>query len=347
MLLFALLSRGVTDVGTSSCGDGRLGGQAVEDSSRVGTSSVVYALARLYVVAWVVVSLIAIVGAYRVEAYYSSTDALLPSIVDETGPGMNDPVPRRPPMRGDGPLAPGVAERLVPLALYGLPLLAWYCMPPTTRRSISERRFRWWQVLGIAVLPLFMVVLAVSAIWISLPGQSTVRPVAPSHTSDDAGSGDRRKPLVPYFRLRAPDLTTKTIEGAEWKFIDHEGEVILLDFWAAWCAPCRASMPRLKELAERFAGNPKFRVVTVNLDEEIEDAVESAREFGVPGTLLFEPGVEFENSLARAFRVQKIPHSELITPDGFCRTVDVRSPDLDEEIEAVLAGSYRTPNHRR
>lgn len=105
-------------------------------------------------------------------------------------------------------------------------------------------------------------------------------------------------------------------------------------------------MPRLKELAERFAANPKFRVVTVNLDEEIEDAVDSAREFGVPGTLLFEPGVEFENSLARAFRVQMIPHTELITPDGFSGTVDLRSLDLAEKIEAVLAGSYQTPDHR-
>lgn len=308
-------------------------------------SAVVYALARLYVFAWVVVSLIAIVGAYRDEAYIASHEQFS-SMVDGTEPGRNGPVPRPLPMKGDGPLPPLVADALVPSVLLGLPLLAWYCMPPATRQSISRSRFRWWQVVGIAVLPLFMVVLAVSAIWISLPGQSTVRPVAPSHTSDDAGSGDRRKPLVPYFRLRAPDLTTKTIEGSEWKFIDHEGEVILLDFWAAWCAPCRASMPRLKELAERFAANPKFRVVTVNLDEEIEDAVDSAREFGVPGTLLFEPSVEFENSLARAFRVQMIPHSELITPDGFCRTVDVRSPDLDEEIEAVLAGSYRTPDHR-
>lgn len=68
-----------------------------------------------------------------------------------------------------------------------------------------------------------------------------------------------------------PQLSFQTDDGQEMKLSDYKGQVILLNVWATWCAPCLAEMPTLSEL-QKLKGGQDFQVVTISLDWTAQDA---------------------------------------------------------------------------
>lgn len=65
----------------------------------------------------------------------------------------------------------------------------------------------------------------------------------------------------------APDFTGKTIKGKEIKLSDYRGKVVLVDFWASWCPPCRDEMPKLVKFYNTH-NNPDFQLIAVNIDNK-------------------------------------------------------------------------------
>src|SRR5262245_19818474 len=63
-----------------------------------------------------------------------------------------------------------------------------------------------------------------------------------------------------------PSLELKDLEGRQHRLSDYRGKVVLINFWATWCGPCRDEMPSIQELKNKLAGRP-FVVLAVNLDE--------------------------------------------------------------------------------
>jgi thiol-disulfide isomerase/thioredoxin len=63
----------------------------------------------------------------------------------------------------------------------------------------------------------------------------------------------------------APDFTGKTSDGKEIKLSDYTGKVVLLDFWASWCPPCREEMPELIKFYKKHS-DPQFEMIAVNID---------------------------------------------------------------------------------
>jgi thiol-disulfide isomerase/thioredoxin len=68
----------------------------------------------------------------------------------------------------------------------------------------------------------------------------------------------------------APDFQGKTIKAKEIKLSDFAGKVVLIDFWASWCPPCRQEMPALIEFYDSHK-NPKFELIAVNIDDKREN----------------------------------------------------------------------------
>lgn len=66
---------------------------------------------------------------------------------------------------------------------------------------------------------------------------------------------------------QAPNFDGKTIKGKEIKLSDYRGKVVLIDFWASWCPPCREEMPELIKFFN-LHNNPKFELIAVNIDNK-------------------------------------------------------------------------------
>jgi len=114
------------------------------------------------------------------------------------------------------------------------------------------------------------------------------------------------------------------------------GQVVLVNFWATWCDPCRAEMPELDELAREF-GPQGFRVVAVNLLEDAGRVRRFGDELNLEMPLLLDPGGE----VYRAFGVEGLPSSYLVDRDGIIRDVRlgvVTRRYLESRLPSLLGG---------
>lgn len=105
-----------------------------------------------------------------------------------------------------------------------------------------------------------------------------------------------------------PELGGFGLEGTQ---PDLKGKVVLLDFWASWCAPCKKSFPIMKELQAKF-GSRGFLVLAVSVDEQ-QSAMQSFLKKDPPTFAILRDG---KGRLAEAVGVEKMPTSFLIGADG-------------------------------
>ena len=97
---------------------------------------------------------------------------------------------------------------------------------------------------------------------------------------------------------------------------DYAGKVVVLDFWASWCVPCRRSFPWMNEMQEKYA-DEGLVIIAVNLDNNAIDAAEFLQEYPASFRIVYDS----DKSLAQQFDVQAMPSSFLIDRDG--RVIDV------------------------
>ena len=101
------------------------------------------------------------------------------------------------------------------------------------------------------------------------------------------------------------------IDGGVYQFDQHMGKVVLLDFWASWCGPCRQSFPWMNTMQRRF-GKDNLAIVAINLDAERDDAALFLRD--VPAEFLIQ--YDASGKSAAQMDVQGMPMSYLIDRQG-------------------------------
>jgi cytochrome c biogenesis protein CcmG, thiol:disulfide interchange protein DsbE len=112
----------------------------------------------------------------------------------------------------------------------------------------------------------------------------------------------------------------------------HRGRVVIVDFWASWCKPCRQSIPWLNAMRARYGANG-LTIIGVNVDAERRDADRFLRDVPIEFEVVFDP----QGDLAREFKVQAMPTSYVFDRSG--RMVDTHLGFRDakkEEKEAAL-----------
>ena len=134
--------------------------------------------------------------------------------------------------------------------------------------------------------------------------------------------------LKPWSGGPTPALVLKDLQGAPHDLARYRGKVVLVNFWATWCEPCREEMPSMQALKRKLAGRP-FEVLAVNFAESENKVSEFLRRFPLDFTIVLD-----RNSAARRdWSVKVLPTSFVIGPDGRIRYAVIG--DLDWADEAV------------
>ena len=115
----------------------------------------------------------------------------------------------------------------------------------------------------------------------------------------------------------APDFTLKSSTGENVRLAEQRGQVVMLNFWASWCGPCREEMPLLDGISKKY-GKMGFVLYGVNVEEDNTPAKKMLKDLGVTFPILFDP----ESKLSSLYTVDAMPTSVMIDKKGNIRYVD-------------------------
>ena len=114
----------------------------------------------------------------------------------------------------------------------------------------------------------------------------------------------------------APDFTLRTMAGANLRLQEQRGNVVMINFWATWCGPCRQEMPHLNKLYDKYRA-AGFVLLGVNVDDDARNASEVAVKLGLKFPVLLDT----DKSVSRLYDLSTMPSTVLIDRDGRVRYV--------------------------
>jgi thiol-disulfide isomerase/thioredoxin len=125
----------------------------------------------------------------------------------------------------------------------------------------------------------------------------------------------------------------KALDGSDVDFAKLRGKVVLVDFWATWCPPCMAEVPKLVETYKKLHGKG-FEIVGISLDSDEDELKKVLADKEMTWPQYFER--KEENQLAKKYGISAIPEMWLINKKGMVKIYS-RDQDLAEEVEKLLA----------
>jgi thiol-disulfide isomerase/thioredoxin len=142
---------------------------------------------------------------------------------------------------------------------------------------------------GLLLIALF----GVALLWVAVGSPRRVGQQTAAGAGD-AGSGDSDKISLQFFRkpVPAPVLVAKDLDGRDVVLASFRGKVVLINFWATWCPPCRAEIPDLVQLQDKY--RDQLQIIGVSEDEAPAEAVKrfaEARHMNYP-TVMAAPGID-------------------------------------------------------
>jgi thiol-disulfide isomerase/thioredoxin len=135
-------------------------------------------------------------------------------------------------------------------------------------------------------------------------------------------------------RVPAKDFEFVDLAGKKYTLSDFKGKLLLLDFWASWCGPCKAQIPAMKELEKIYAGR-EIVFASVSLDNQKADWIKGVKENNLHNLVLYAEGA-FRNPFPLAYGISSIPRFMLIDADGKIITDNMPKPDKKEEVMALI-----------
>jgi len=121
---------------------------------------------------------------------------------------------------------------------------------------------------------------------------------------------------MPKIGSAAPDFALKGNSGKNLKLSEHRGEVVMINFWATWCGPCRQELPLLNSLHEKYR-KAGFTLLGVNVDDRPDAALSMRKKLGITFPVLFDS----EKRVSRLYDVNAMPSTVLIDRDGKVRYI--------------------------
>lgn len=130
----------------------------------------------------------------------------------------------------------------------------------------------------------------------------------------------------------APDFTLKSRDGSNLRLSELRGQVVMINFWASWCGPCRQEMPLLDALYQQYEPLG-FTLLGVNVEQDVADAERLLKDAPVNFPVLYDP----DNAVTKAYDVVAMPSTILVDRDGNMRYVHHGyKPGYEDDYQAQI-----------
>jgi peroxiredoxin len=139
--------------------------------------------------------------------------------------------------------------------------------------------------------------------------------------------------LAAQQKKLAPDFTVTTIDGSKVTLSELKGKVVILDFWATWCPPCRQEIPGYVELKKKYG--KKIEIIGISVDRSVDPVKEfyKKNKINYPVAMATRDILESYNSI---YRLQYIPTTFIIDRDGYIRDIKVGFVSKSEFEKSIL-----------
>lgn len=139
----------------------------------------------------------------------------------------------------------------------------------------------------------------------------------------------------PPLGAASPDIVLPTPAGEVIKLSSLKGKVVLLDFWASWCQPCRYSNRQLQSLYKEYNGKG-FEIFGVSLDQNKDAWKRAIKHDNITWLQVIDARAVNGSSIAQTWRLQYIPTTFLINKDGKIVAVNPEKKDLEKLLPQLL-----------
>ena len=132
----------------------------------------------------------------------------------------------------------------------------------------------------------------------------------------------------------APEIVQAGVDGNPIALSSFKGKVVLIDFWASWCGPCRKEMPNVVKAYAKYK-NKGFEIYGVSLDDNKDRWVEAIAKDGITWPQVSDLK-KWESNVVRDYNINSIPHTVLLDRDGKIIAKNLRGEDLEKKLAEVL-----------